>query len=344
MLIDEGTLVLIAGQELSDRIEIDAGGEVRAVTFTANGEYLVSDGPGGVRVWRVKDGERVATMKVEDGVHSLAVSKDGRFIAAELSNKVLVWDATTYKRIFAGRNGSEPIWDVDFSPNSARLVSADGGNHTATIWDITARTKVQTLDHGRSVYAAKYSPQGDRIATASWKSIRVWDSEDGRLLIDVKVGPSPLRGLLWFKNYLFVKTKDSKVKQIDASTGSAVSEWSVPHDDDSQIALPQHGQFLAYSTRDHITFWDTSTRIQLGLIFRSSYGRSIAFSSSGQRLALVQQRKIIIENVSRVKVRPHLNKFPFLICTSYTRSRTFILKKLRSTRGKTLNSPMRKHC
>ena len=315
------------------------------LTFTANGEYLVSGGDEGVRVWRVKDGDRVATMKVKDSVGSIAVSKDGRFIAAESLRDVWVWDATTYEQIFAGHNESHSfIHDVDFSPDSSHLVSADGGEHTATIWEIAARRKVRTLDHGQCVYAAKYSPQGGRIATASDESIRVWDSDDGRLLVNVKVGLSPWCGLLWFNNHLFAKTKDSKIGRINASTGSTVSEWSVPHDYDSRIALPQHGQFLAYSTKDNITFWDTSTRTQLGLISRSTSDCSIAFSPSGQHLALVRQRKIIIKDVSGVKVCHPLNMLPILICTSYTRSQTFVLKTLRSMRGKIINSPMRRHC
>ena len=123
---------------------------------------------------------------------------------------------------------------------------------------------------------------------------------------------SPFCGLLWFKNHLFVKVQDSKIKQIDASTGSTISEWSVPPDDYSRIALPQHGQFLAYSSRDNITLWDISTHIQLGLTSRSSHACSIAFSPSGRHLALIQERKIIIKNVSRVKVRPLVNRFKAL--------------------------------
>ena len=316
MLKDEGTLVLIVGQEFSDSIEIDAGSEVWAVRFTPNSEYLVTRGWGWIRVWRVKDGKQVAMMKA-DGAWGVAVSKDGRFIAAGSQREVLVWDATTHEQVFAGHNGV-PICDVDFSPNSTRLISADSLNNTATIWDVAARKGVRTLNHSWPVLASKYSPQGDRIATVtSDESVGVWDSDDGRLLVNVKGGLSPFRGLLWFNNYLFVKTKVSTIKKIDASTGSTISEWSVPRERDSRIALPQHGQFLAYSIKDNITFWDTSTHIQLGLVSRSSSVCSITFSPSGQRLAFVQDGNIIIKNLSRVKVRRLVNRFPFLILISY---------------------------
>ena len=158
---------------------------------------------------------------------SLAVSKDGRFIAAELFSNVLVWDVTNYEQVFAGKIDMA-IYDIDFLPDSTRLVSA-GPNDTATIWDFTMSHKVQLLSHGGKEVAAKYSPPGDRIATASCKSIRVWASDNGRLLVDIKVAVVPWGGLLWLNNHLLVNTEDSEVKQINASIGSTVSEWPVPH-------------------------------------------------------------------------------------------------------------------
>ena len=53
----ECTVTLIIPQEHRDPpIEIDAGSRVDTVTFSVDGEYLLSGGLGGVRVWRVEDG------------------------------------------------------------------------------------------------------------------------------------------------------------------------------------------------------------------------------------------------------------------------------------------------
>ena len=77
--------------------------------------------------------------------------------------------------------------------------------------------------------AAKYSARGDRIATATKNAVRVWDSNNGgRSLVDipVKVEPCYNTGLLWLNNTLFV-ISDREIKQIEASTGSALSAWEV---------------------------------------------------------------------------------------------------------------------
>jgi WD40 repeat protein len=204
----------------------------------------------------------MATVETRKSVVSLAVSKDRRWIAAGTGwGDVFVWNAETYEKVFWHRltEGYRNIHGVDFSPDSSRLVSASH-NQTA-IWDIATCKRLQTLDHGDWVRAAKYSPQGDRIATATVNSVRVYDSNDGRLLMDtpVKVAPWFNTGLLWFNNHLFV-ISDSKIKRIEASSGSAVSEWPVPESTHfSCITLPKHGEFIAYSTQRTITFWDTAT-------------------------------------------------------------------------------------
>ena len=138
------------------------------------------------------------------------------------------------------------------------------------------------------VKAAKYSPQGDRIATASFDSVRVWNSKNGRLLVDIKVTVTPWfnTGLLWVNNLLFV-VSDSKIKEIEASNGSVVSEWPAPNTHSgSCIALPKHGKFIAYSTLRTVTFWDTVTHAQLGLIQHSKNIRSIAVSPDDLLLAI----------------------------------------------------------
>ena len=289
---------------MNPEIEINVGHGLYAVTFSANGEYLLTGDWKGVGVWRVDNGKQMATVKA-GVVQCLAVSKDGRWIAAGTDRGgVFVWDAKTYDKVISHREDYRTIYGIDFSPDSTRLVSA---SDDASIWDIATRTRVQTLDHGDSVRAAKYSPHGDRIATATRDSVRVHDSNDGRLLVDIPVIVTPWynTGLLWFNNNLFV-VSDSTIKQFEASTGSAISEWSVPDSIHlSCIALPKRGEFIAHSTPRTATFWDTATHTQLGpnLIQHPPDIRSIAVSPDDRLLAIGGRGgKITINSLSRITV------------------------------------------
>ena len=247
------------------------------------------------------------TVEASRDVRCLAVSKDGRWIAAGTSwGDVFVWNAKTYRKVISHRDYNRIRRDVngvDFSPDSTRLVSASD-NGTASIWDIATRLPIQILDHEKQwVTTAKYSSQGDRIATASPNSVRVWDSNDGRLLKNVRrVGATPWynTGLLWSNNHLFVMS-DNEVKQIDASSGSAVSRRPVPGTSHfSCIALPKHEEFIAYSTQRTITLSDTAIHSRIGLIQHPQDIRSIAVSPNDQFLAIGgQDGKITIHSLSR---------------------------------------------
>ena len=255
----------------------------------------------------MKDGKKMARKKADD-VLCLAVSKDYRWIAAgTMFGTVLVWDSKTNLRDISHRLTKDDckINGVDFSPDSTRLVSASN-NRTASIWDIATRERVQTLDHGdKLVTAAKYSPQGDRIATATPDFVRVWDGNIGCLLVHIPetVNPWFNTGLLWFNNHLFV-VSDNRIKQFEASTISGVSEWPVPDSIGSScIALPKHGKFIAYSTQRTVTFWDTVTHSQLGLIEHPQDISSIAVSPDDQFIAIGgEDGKITINSLSRILV------------------------------------------
>ena len=346
-------------------IEIDVGREIEAVAFIANGEYIVCGGDA-LGVWRVEDGKQVAAMAARD-VLCLTVSRDGRWIAAGTNyGHVFVWDAKTSQEIFTHREDRHAIHGVDFSPDSTRLVTASK-NGTVTVWDIAAAhvERVLTLNHEDCVIAAKYSPHGDRIATAGARdhSVRVWDSTNGRLLVDIPAGVNPWlnTGLLWSNNHLFV-ISDNKMKQFEASTGSAVSEWPV-HDtnNSSCIALPRHAEFIAYSTNDTITFWNTSTHAQLDLIQHSQNIYSIALTPDNRFLAIGGLGgKITIRSLSRITVSilllwiiPDMNNFlvPLvfpnriqfhgLVYIPLSRNLTFRSTTLRCIHGSTINSRTR---
>ena len=270
-----------------------------------------------------------------------------------------VWDATTYKQVFAHQDVHD-ITGIDFSPDSSRLVSAPD-NRTAIVLDIATRERVQTLRHENWVRATKYSPQGDRITTATRRSVQVYDSNDGRLLVGTNAAVTQWynAGLVWFHNHLLV-VSDSKIKQFDASTGSAVSEWLVPDTDQLlRIGVPKQGEFIACSTKRTVTFWDMATHTQLGLIQHPQDIRSIALSPDDRFIAIGGwDGKIIIESLSRISVSTmacrncgtcqliivtYGTQSLCLIYNPHSRNQSFISTAQRSILGSTVNSPKQKH-
>ena len=296
--------MLTIGQAHSTPIEVDVGQNVQALTFTANGEYLVTGDDKGPRVWRVKDGTQVARMET-CLVRSLAASENGKWIAAGTKREMFVWNAKTFEQVLKHEEGRS-VNAVDFSPDSTRLVAGTDLSR-AIVWDLATDKQVQILHHQDDVIAAKYSPRGDRTATATFQGrVRVWDSNvnDGRLLVDIDVSVTPHynTGLLWFNDHLFV-VSDKKIEEFDASTGSKISKWPVPNTNwNSCIALLKHEEFIAFSAERAVTFWDLSTHNQLLTLQHPQDIRSIAFSPDDRIIAIGGGSKITIQSLSSINV------------------------------------------
>ena len=178
--------------------------------------------------------------------------------------------------------------------------------------------------------------------TSTEKSIQVWNSNDGWLLVDIKV---PASSPLWCKNH-FVLTRGSTIKQIDAATRSTISELSIPSAWWPQIALPQHRKFIVYSAEKTSTFWDTMIHSQLSFIQHTHGISSIAWSPDGQLLVIASGRQITVKTYLLsypvwswcVHV---LSSIHFLHLSS--RSQNLILIALHSMHGNVINSQMQKH-
>ncbi|KAF8129222.1 quinon protein alcohol dehydrogenase-like superfamily, partial [Boletus edulis] len=265
-------------------INIDTKG-LKAVTFSANSEYLVGGGDDGVQVWRMQDGKQMATMQVYN-VQCVAVSKDGRWIAAGTrSGMVFLWDAKTYEQVWKYNIDDYDVATIDFSPDSTRLINV--WRDTATVLDVATGTQVQTLNH---------CPDGTRIATATHQSVQVWDSSDGRLLFNIS--SSYIKSLLWFDNHSYVISR-GEIKRFQASTWTELSRWTLPRDGSFPcIVVPRHGEFIAYTSGNTVTCWDTSTHTQLSRTQQPEDIISLALSPDDRFLAIGLPGKITVHDLT----------------------------------------------
>ena len=263
--------------------------------------------------------------------------------------------AKTYEKTFALEE-EHHIRDVDFSPDSTRLDSASENRTAATVWGIATRQRALTLHHKNAVITAKFSPQGDR-------TVRVYDSKDGRLLVDlaVKVTAWYSTSFLWSSQRPFV-VSDSKIKHIEAPTGSSVSELPVSEGSRfSCIALSQHGELIAYptnravnqrfGTRRHTDNLVSSNVLKTCVESRShkTTGLSQLVEGAGESpsniyLASLQVSYLFLYitaylNNPLAAIVPH----KILVSTPFSRSQTFRSRTLFSVYGSTITSRTRKH-
>ena len=139
----------------------------------------------------------------------------------------------------------------------------------------------------------RFSPDGGRLATAclSDSTIRIFDPHHGDHLISIE-NPIPANSFVpiaWstHNQRLFAVSRDYKVRSFDSSTGSPLAEWHIHENSNGpmSIALSANGKFIASSAGCFVSFWDTSTHTQLGIIEETDAIQSVALSPDGCRLA-----------------------------------------------------------
>jgi WD40 repeat protein len=113
----------------------DDGQQVWAVAFTPNGKRLAAGFTGGsIRLFDVQTGKVVREFAGGDQLRGLAVSPDGRTVAAAIRNEIMLWDVATGELRRTLRGHSNWVKSIAFSPDGKSLMS--GGSDGVRLWSL----------------------------------------------------------------------------------------------------------------------------------------------------------------------------------------------------------------
>ena len=224
---------------------------------------------------------------------------------------MVVWHAESHEKASEFEEHDYAVWEVDVSPDATRIASGSQDG-TVRVWSrSTGEQLLGPLGHLNRVAAVKFSPDGQFIATATWyrKSVRVYDSRDGRLLFDsqIEVGSFSNQSLAWVSDskQLFVLSCDGKIHCLDV-TGQVLSAWATHgHGYPSCIALASNGAFIATSARSSVSFWDTATHMQIGFL--------IHYPADVWYMAISANNDLVISGDNKIILR----KLPDILPSSY---------------------------
>ena len=183
-LTAQGSSLVLRGHE----------GPVRALAFSDDGAHLATAAEDRTaRWWRT---DKVATPLVLRGhtavIRSVAVSPDGRrVVTAAEDHGARLWRVTGNVRVELLEGHSASVVAARFTRDGERIVTASGDG-TVRVWpaggarnpQIFGEPEVATSRGGwvfpRSIWAARFSPDGTRVVTAEGsRRVRVWRA-DGR--------------------------------------------------------------------------------------------------------------------------------------------------------------------
>ena len=223
---------------------------------------------GALKVWRVEDGEEISAFQAHDpvpalGARPLAWSPDGnRLVTAANDSLVKVWDTREWKLVHALEN----------------------------------ETDIR-LDSRSPIDGVTFSPDGKRIAVAQPSSLRVWDTETGRQLVEWHPFPEspyvPHFGSITdiaFSpegRYLASVGLDRTAKVWDVETGTQLLDIDIFLNDVLTVDWSWDGsQFATAGADGRAIVWDRATGREVVLFEGHQHGTvlSLDYSPDGTHL------------------------------------------------------------
>lgn len=170
------------------------GSTILACQFAphTSSRMVTGSGDGTARIWDCDTNTPFKTLRGHNNwVLSVAWSPDGKLIATgSMDNTVRIWNPKTGEQIGQPLTGHtkwitalswEPYHLVEIG-NTPRLVSSSKDG-TVRVWDLDRHVCQFTMSgHKQCVSCVKWGGLGDIYSTSHDKTIKVWNSKDGRMV------------------------------------------------------------------------------------------------------------------------------------------------------------------
>jgi WD40 repeat protein len=205
LAVSDGHTISLWNAESALRTRVLGQSDVRLPCLDASrdGSTLAAGGMGGVvRLYDLRHGGRESQFRLGPNfnVHRIAVSPDGRLIAAidrynsEKHDDLYVMDAKSGKRLDQIRAAA--CNSAAFSPDG-RWLFASGPANVVMVWNVRTQEKLSELPgHASSINCIQFDPRAQWVATASDdRLIKIWSTVDWRLKFSLEGAHRPLDGL-----------------------------------------------------------------------------------------------------------------------------------------------------
>lgn len=275
---------------------------VNHVEYSPDGtRILTASEDGDARLWDSTTGESLAVMRgmsacINFGGSGPPTVREGAcFLSTEFSSRDGEVDYAAFSP-----DGSTIVVTSQTSmvATLAELRDEEGPGAIAELWDVSTGEKRATLaGHAEAIPKAAFSPDGNRVVTASWDmTAKVWDVASGALLFTLEGHQRGLTNVAFSPDgsRILTASGDGTAKLWDAQSGALVDDLADHRADAgpygqagvSHVAFSADGRRIATASGDGTArLWDAQSGEELIVFGGHDEGVTyVAFTKDGTQL------------------------------------------------------------
>ena len=281
---------------------------ILAVSVSADGTRLVSgSADSSVRLWDTRSGAERISCKASAGAKAVAMSPDGRFVAAApyVSKSVTIWDAVTGKVVTSLGPHTNDINCIAISP-SGQFLAAGSSDATTVVWEISSAAQIAVLrgtsnrlenNEVSQIESVQFSPDGtlllvgDRdLSRRRAQCIRLWDWRSTK----------EIRSVGAFTTLVHKVCFSPDGRRFAASAGDASGEyiikiWNLQGDEPLVLAghtdtvddigfSPDGSRLVSGSWDETLRIWDATTGMLLHTLQVGTKVNCVGYLPDGRRI------------------------------------------------------------
>ena len=207
-----------------DRVLIGSGGVIRALSWSrdkAHPRLAIAANWGTVSVWDAAAGRLLLSVPMH--VETLALSPDGRTLAAAVDNDVQYWDVASGKQVNTYNGHEAAVRALAWSADGHTLATA-GDGRTIRLWrpgstaDAPGLADVQNRLHNKPVHVLAWSADGQTLASGSEDGVILLWPDTGKGAPTTIAAAAGLQDLAWSPD-------GASLASVSQSWGPALQLW-----------------------------------------------------------------------------------------------------------------------